>query len=135
MVVRIKVTKMEQGFFHPDRGYWQTISAPTEEVLASYPIGTVEVPLQPGYGYVWNGSEWVYDPPPIPASANKAEAERRLAATDWVNQPDVYDPANTPHLTNRDAFIAYRSQVRAIAVNPVDGNLDWPAEPVAAWSS
>lgn len=65
---------------------------------------------------------------------NKAEAERRLAATDWVNQPDVYDPANTPHLTNRDAFIAYRSQVRAIAVNPVSGNLNWPTELAPVWS-
>ena len=79
-----------------------------------------------------------YVPPPpfvAPASENKAQAEHRLAATDWVNQPDVYDPANTPHLTNRDAFIAYRSQVRAIAVNPVGGNLDWPVEPTAVWSS
>ena len=76
-----------------------------------------------------------YVAPIASASQNKAEAERRLSATDWVNQPDVYDPANTPHLTNRDAFIAYRSQVRAIAVNPVDGNLDWPVEPTAAWSS
>ena len=78
-----------------------------------------------------------YVPPPPyvpPAAANKADAERRLQATDWVNQPDVYDPANTPHLTNRDAFIAYRSQVRAIAVNPVDGNLTWPSEPAAVWS-
>jgi hypothetical protein len=126
---------MEQGFFHPDRGYWQTLSAPPEEVLASYPAGTVEVPLQPGDGYVWDGSEWAYAPTPPPAAQNKAEAERRLAATDWVNQPDVYDPANTPHLTNRDAFIAYRSQVRAIAVNPVEGSLDWPMEPTAVWSS
>lgn len=126
---------MEQGFFHPDRGYWQTISAPPEEVLSSYPAGTVQVPLQPGDGYVWIGSEWVYAPTPTLAAQNKAEAERLLTATDWVNQPDVYDPANTPHLTNRNAFIAYRSQVRAIAVNPVDGNLDWPTEPTAVWSN
>jgi hypothetical protein len=74
--------------------------------------------------------------PPAPPSSdqNKSEAERRLAATDWVNQPDVYDPANTPHLTNRDAFIAYRSQVRAIAVNPVSGNLNWPTELAPVWS-
>ena len=76
-----------------------------------------------------------YVPPPPPsADANKAEAERRLQSTDWVNQPDVYDPASTPHLTNRDAFLAYRSQVRAIAVNPVAGNLNWPTEPTAVWS-
>jgi hypothetical protein len=65
---------------------------------------------------------------------NKTEAERRLAATDWVNQPDVYDPANTPHLTNRNAFLTYRSQVRVIAVSPTAGNLDWPTEPTAVWS-
>lgn len=79
-----------------------------------------------------------YAPPPPHVNTvaeNKAEAERRLAATDWVNQPDVYDPANTPHLTNRDAFIAYRSQVRALAVNPIDGKLNWPTEPTAIWSS
>lgn len=68
------------------------------------------------------------------AAQNKATAERRLAETDWVNQPDVYDPANTPHLTNRDAFIAYRSQIRSVAVSPVEGNLDWPTEPSAVWS-
>jgi hypothetical protein len=125
---------MEQGFFHTERGYWQTISTPSEETLASYPPGTVEVPLQPGSGYVWNGVEWIYAPTPTSANENKAEASRRLAATDWVNQPDVYDPANTPHLTNRDAFIAYRSQLRAIAVNPVEGNLDWPTEPPTVWA-
>jgi transglutaminase-like putative cysteine protease len=76
-----------------------------------------------------------YVAPITSAASNKAEAERRLAATDWVNQPDVYDPANTPHLTNRDVFIAYRSQIRGIAVNPVAGNLDWPSEPSAVWSS
>lgn len=68
------------------------------------------------------------------ATENKSEAERRLQATDWVNQPDVYDPANTPHLTNRDEFLAYRSQVRGIAVNSVAGNLNWPIEPVAIWN-
>lgn len=72
--------------------------------------------------------------PPMPAEFNKVEAERRLAATDWVNQPDVYDPAINPHLTNRDEFIAYRAQVRAIAVNPTEGNLNWPVEPTAVWS-
>lgn len=76
-----------------------------------------------------------YVAPVMPSAANKAEAERRLASTDWVNQPDVYDPANTPHLTNRDAFIAYRSALRAIAINPTEGNLEWPVEPSSMWST
>jgi hypothetical protein len=79
-----------------------------------------------------------YQPPPPPppptAAQNKSEAERRLAATDWVNQPDVYDPAINPHLMNRDDFLAYRAVVRGIAVNPSAGVLDWPVEPTAAWS-
>jgi hypothetical protein len=77
-------------------------------------------------------------PPPAPeptASQNKQQAVDRLAATDWVNEPDVYDPANNPHLTNRSDFITYRSAVRQIAVYPVAGYLTWPTEPVAAWSS
>jgi len=76
-------------------------------------------------------------PPPMPeptANMNQQQAVSRLTATDWVNQPDVFDPANTPHLTNRDAFLSYRSQVRVVAVNPTDGNLSWPTEPTAVWS-
>jgi len=76
-----------------------------------------------------------YVPPPPPAAAlNKAAAERRLQATDWVNEPDVYDPARNPHLLNRDVFLDYRSWCRNIAVNPAAGNLDWPTEPTAVWS-
>lgn len=51
------------GFFHPDLGYWQTISEPTPEMLASYPAGTVQVPIKPGEGYAWTGSTWA---PPAP---------------------------------------------------------------------
>ncbi len=76
-----------------------------------------------------------YTPPPPPnAEANKTNAAQRLQATDWVNEPDVYDPARNPHLMNRDAFLDYRSWCRNIAVNPVAGNLNWPAEPTAVWS-
>lgn len=76
-----------------------------------------------------------YVPPPPPsAAANKYEAEQRLKATDWVNEPDVYDPARNPHLLNRDVFLDYRSWCRNIAVNPVAGNLNWPTEPTAVWS-
>lgn len=50
---------MECGFFHPELGYWQTLTYPSEDILAAYPEGTVEVPIKPADGYVWNGSEWV----------------------------------------------------------------------------
>jgi hypothetical protein len=76
-----------------------------------------------------------YVAPEITAAQNKAEAERLLAATDWVNEPDVYNTANTPHLLNRDEFLTYREQVRVYAVNPVAGNINWPTKPAEVWSS
>lgn len=66
---------------------------------------------------------------------NKAEALRRLSATDWVNQPDVYDLMSSQFLINRDVFLAYRSQIRSIAIHPVSGSLNWPEEPKAIWSA
>lgn len=65
---------------------------------------------------------------------NKAEAKRRLNMTDWVNQPDVYDSMNSPQLLNRKIFLEYRSQIRAIAINPIAGSLNWPEAPIAIWS-
>lgn len=57
---------MEKGFFHSDRGYWQTIGEPTPDILDSYPEGTIEVPLKPGPYYDWQNGEWVHVPPPEP---------------------------------------------------------------------
>lgn len=72
--------------------------------------------------------------PEISSDMNRKLAEQKLMETDWVNQPDVYDPAMAPHLTNRDAFLAYRSQLRMIAINPAPGKINWPKEPQAMWA-
>jgi hypothetical protein len=69
---------MERGFFHPDRGYWQTLSEPSVEVLATYPEGTVEVPLMPGRGHEWSGGSWIAVSPPLP-TREQQEANRRAA--------------------------------------------------------
>lgn len=55
---------MEHGFHHPTRGYWQTNSDVPEDILASYPEGTVEVPLMPEAGAIWAGNQWLPSPPP-----------------------------------------------------------------------
>lgn len=58
---------MEQGFYHPDRGYWQTITEVSDEQMAAlYPEGTVRVPLKPGMDYEWQDGEWAYIEPPAP---------------------------------------------------------------------
>ena len=54
---------MEVGFYHPDRGYWQTTGDVPEHILQGYPEGTVEVPIKPGVAYEWAGKVWAYVPP------------------------------------------------------------------------
>lgn len=75
--------------------------------------------------------------PPTPPTAeqNKATAVSLLQQTDWVNQPDVRDPSNNPHLLNADEFDAYRLEVRQYAVYPVAGDINWPTLPTEEWGA
>jgi hypothetical protein len=75
-------------------------------------------------------------PPVEPTAAqNRTTAIQLLRDTDWVNEPDVYNTANTPHLLNRQEFLDYRIVIRPYAVNPVAGNINWPTKPVEQWST
>lgn len=51
----------EQGFWHPDHGYWQCLAKVTQEEFNSFPSGTKQVPIKPGFGYNYNGTHW--EPP------------------------------------------------------------------------
>lgn len=128
-------SKTAHGFF--DSEIHTTIPDDVVEISAAYHKELIEgQSSEKTIGANENGYPVLVDVVPAARTAqeNKEDAMRRLAATDWVNQPDVYDPLITPHLTNRDAFIAYRAQVRAIVVNPAEGNLTWPVEPIAVWA-
>lgn len=64
-----------------------------------------------------------------------AQAKTILTSTDWTSIPDVGIPtASNPYLVNQAEFIAYRSQIRALAINPV-ANPVWPTQPTEQWSS
>ena len=68
-------------------------------------------------------------------AACKQEAQRLLQATDWTATVDISNPQySNPYLMNQDAFLAYRSAVRAIAVNPVADPV-WPTLPTEQWSA
>jgi hypothetical protein len=62
----------------------------------------------------------------------KEQASKLLYETDWTTIPDVADPANSPYLTNQAEFIAWRNQIRALAVNPVINPI-FPEKPVEIW--
>lgn len=98
---------------------------------------------------LWAGNaELAWDaaanPPPPPAptpeeiqAQNKAEASSLLQQTDWTATVDIANPQySNPYLMNQDDFLAYRSAVRAIAVNPPTTPVTvWPTLPTEQWSS
>jgi len=67
---------MELGFYHPDRGYWQAIGGELEELLATYPDGTINVPLKPSADHEWQDGEWVYVEPPPPPVPDRVTARQ-----------------------------------------------------------
>jgi len=65
---------------------------------------------------------------------NKTTASELLVYTDWTSIADVANPQySNPYLANQAEFLAYRSQLRAIAVNPPEGDVNWPVKPQAVW--
>ena len=89
--------------------------------------------------YDVDGNEVQYDSVAVQEEADKlsckAQATTILQSTDWTSIPDVGNPdASNPYLVNQAAFIAYRSQIRALAVNPVVDPI-WPTQPTEQWSS
>lgn len=70
------------------------------------------------------------------AAQNKANATQLLQATDWTCTVDITNPQySNPYLMNQDAFLTYRSQIRAIAVNPPTTPAVFPNKPDEVWSS
>jgi len=80
--------------------------------------------------YDADGNEVAYDLQAVTAQAQKdackAQAKSLLAASDWASLSDV-------DLTNKADFIAYRSALRNLALNPVE-NPTFPTEPTPVWS-
>lgn len=80
---------MEYGFYHPERGYWQTISEPTDDQRAAFPEGTIEVPLKPGPHHQWQEGAWVYIAPPVPVIDVATAPSMRLALLQAGRLDDV----------------------------------------------
>ena len=93
---------------------------------------------------VWYQQWEIYELTPEQIAANekqarqatKATAESLLQQTDWTATVDINNPQfSNPYLGNQDAFLAYRSQVRQIAINPPVIVEVWPTKPDEVWVS
>ena len=66
---------MDTGFYHPQRGYWQTTGDVSKRILDGYPAGTIEVSIKPSADHVWQDDAWVYvTPDPAIALADERAA-------------------------------------------------------------
>lgn len=76
---------------------------------------------------------WVLQIDTQQKAQNKSQAQALLTETDWVDIPAVSDPANIPHLANKDEFNTYRLALRSIAVTPPVTVDPWPVKPEEVW--
>lgn len=130
---------------------------PTEAQLNEQGIYTVYPTPQPSYNWITQGVReltpvksngiwqqvWeVYSLTPAEVSVNEATARQQnkdratqlLQSTDWTATVDINNPQySNPYLGNQDAFLAYRSDVRQIAVNPPVVVSSWPVMPSELW--
>ena len=138
---------MKVYYFRPDAVflYEQEINSPV------CPSNATTVALPPmGEGdyatFNFRTQSWLVQPGPAPQyppqseidleqqAANKAQAESLLQQTDWTATVDINNPTySNPYLGNQDAFLAYRSQVRQIAVNPPTTPATFPPMPEEVW--
>ena len=92
-----------------------------------------------GWSYI--DGQFIAPTPPTPTpeevqAQNKATATSLLQQTDWTCTVDITNPQySNPYLTNQNAFLAYRSTVRNIAVNPPTTPATFPTKPSEQWSN
>jgi hypothetical protein len=103
--------------------------------------GWVSCPDDVGIGWSYVNGQFIAPIPPTPTpeeiqEQNKTTATSYLQQTDWTCTVDINNPQySNPYLMNQDAFLAYRSTVRAIAVNPPTTPAVFPTMPQEVWSS
>lgn len=92
-------------------------------------------------GWSYNNGQFIEPVLPMPTpkeiqAQNKSLATTFLSQTDWTCTVDITNPQySNPYLTNQADFLSYRSEVRAIAVNPPTTPAVFPTQPQAVWSS
>jgi hypothetical protein len=114
------------------------ISSVSVDLSPEKPFYWMECPVDCTIQWTYNGENFLPPPPTPPyiptAEDNKSTAMGLLQHTDWTAIPDVSDPTKSnPYLSNVNEFNTYRNIVRQYAINPIDGQIDWPELPNEIW--
>jgi hypothetical protein len=124
---------MEKGFFHPSRGYWQTLSDPSDDTRATYPEGTIEVAVQPSPLHKMVDGSWVA---PTQSEIDTAVAETERARRNRLLLR-VVDPVASNALRwaalsdeQRQAWAGYRQALLDVPQQSgFPHNVTWPSKP------
>lgn len=115
---------MEHGFYHLDRGYWQTNDDVSQDILDSYPEGTIEISLKPVGNFDWDGTEWVE----ISTDLEELSARYRGLRNSLLAQSDWTQVADAP--VDQTAWANYRQKLRDITTQAeFPENISWPVAP------
>lgn len=123
----------EHGFYHPSVGYWQTTDDVSPGTAGSYPDGTREVPVRPGFDYDLDPVNWSW----VKRSPTLDEI-RDAKALGVVAQADALISAGAPvngglHVAMDDGSRADLTAMAATATAAISGVLSWPADYARGW--
>tara|TARA_B100000287_G_scaffold124444_1_gene116464 strand:+ start:9026 stop:9415 length:390 start_codon:yes stop_codon:yes gene_type:complete len=101
------------GFWHPTLGYWETISDPSDDIVAAYESGTIEVPVRPTRIHTWNTTTNAWNEPST-AELDALKAEDIRSERDYRLQDGVDRVVSNPlrwagiSTSKQDEIKAYR---------------------------
>lgn len=118
----------EFGWFHPDRGYWQTTGEPPEDILADYPEGTVQAPIRPSADHQLDEVtlQWVHTPVVIDLAALKVALKAAIDAAAEVARLKYITPGAGQAMTYQAKAEEARQYLVASAEGDEPDAADYP---------
>ena len=124
---------MSKYFINPNGDYWETLSDPSDEIIASYPVGTAEVTQRPSHLHTYEGGAWVAPSDAVydEWKATEVRAERDRLLSTGVD-PLVSNPLRWGELTTekQTEWTQYRRDLLDITdQSGFPRNVTWPTKP------
>ena len=124
---------MSKYFINLNGDYWETLSDPSDEITAAYPVGTVEVTKRPSHLHTYEGGAWVAPSDAVydewKATEVRAERDRLLSAG---VDPLVSNPLRWADLSSdkQTEWAQYRRDLLDITdQSGFPRNVTWPTKP------
>ena len=124
---------MSKYFINLNGDYWETLSDPSDEIIAAYPVGTAEVTKRPSHLHTYEGGAWVAPSDAVydEWKATEVRAERDSLLSIGVD-PLVSNTLRWGELTTekQTEWTQYRRDLLDITdQSGFPRNVTWPTKP------